>query len=564
MGVKTTFLKICLVTFVLLWSDLLLSQHLSMTNFAGDGTSLYVEGSPRLETGFDRPTIIARDNNGDIYFGVGVSELLGAPGIYKVSAESNLITLVVDNTASISGLAVKDGFIYFSFGGFSTFNNEYIYYVNPATPDVIDTLAGNGDPGEAIDGAVALESPIGNAGGLKISPDGNFLYYSAVLNDVASFYNYIQKINLTGTVNRTYRVAGQAAGLPATEVENGEEALTAELNLNVGLAWDLEENIYFATGNNKIKMIHYEGGIGKIYHVAGDGDTDYDPTETESSTASISINNRGFDITGSNQLLISDNNNYIRAINLIVGTDTEGETIETIAGTGFEDGEGEAEDDLANFDFREVDQVNIDPLDIVASSEGFYFTDLAAQRVRFVFICKNPEIFSSSIDKETICKGDEVTMSFEGDLNYGTTWKWFDEGCFEGVIPGEDGKSLTVTATESENYYVIGTGGCANNEICTEFQLDVTCKEYFNTFTPNGDGVNDFLEIPVLDNFPANTVVVYNRWGQLLEQIENYDNLTVVWTGTNGNNDPVDSGTYYFTAEANGELISSGWVQVIK
>jgi hypothetical protein len=37
-----------------------------------------------------------------------------------------------------------------------------------------------------------------------------------------------------------------------------------------------------------------------------------------------------------------------------------------------------------------------------------------------------------------------------------------------------------------------------------------------------------------------------------------------VWYGTNGGEDTVDSGTYYFTAEANGELITSGWVEVVK
>lgn len=565
MGKKTTFLKICLAACILLWSDVNLAQHLSMVNVAGNGTIPFVEGSDALETGFDAPTHIAIDDNGDIYFSVIVPEFAGkVSGVYKIDAETKVINRVIEHTSRLSGLDVKDGVIYFSFGtgNEAYFNPEYIYYINPLTPDVIDTLAGNGEYTEAINGSLARESPIGNAGGLKISPDGNFLYYSSTENEGLIFYNYIQKISLNESDVRTYRVAGQAEE-PVTEVLDGTDALLAKLDLQLGLAWDSEGNLYFATKDSKIKM---KATDGNIYHVAGNGGTEYDPTQTEARTASLGINASGFDIISStNQLVYCDKtNNRLRMINLQAGTETDGETIQTIGGTGFEDGEGDASNDLGNLSFKEAINVNIAPRDVAVTANGIFFTDLKAYRIRRVFPCKNPEILVTNIDKDEICKGDEVTMTFDGELNDGLVWKWFDEGCNEGVIPGENGESLTVTADESKTYYVIGTGGCTNNETCAEFKLDVTCKEYFNTFTPNGDGVNDFLEIPVLDNFPTNTVVVYNRWGQLLEQIENYDNLTVVWQGTNGDNDPVDSGTYYFTAEANGELISSGWVQVIK
>lgn len=67
------------------------------------------------------------------------------------------------------------------------------------------------------------------------------------------------------------------------------------------------------------------------------------------------------------------------------------------------------------------------------------------------------------------------------------------------------------------------------------------CVPYNAGFTPNGDGVNDTWEIPCLELF-TNRVQVYNRWGQLVYEAENYDNS---WDGTNVGQVLPDA-TYYY------------------
>jgi gliding motility-associated-like protein len=59
-----------------------------------------------------------------------------------------------------------------------------------------------------------------------------------------------------------------------------------------------------------------------------------------------------------------------------------------------------------------------------------------------------------------------------------------------------------------------------------------------NIITPNGDGINEFLEFKNLQYFKNNKLLIYNRWGTLLYQSDDYKNN---WTGK----DNVD-GTYYF------------------
>ncbi len=69
-----------------------------------------------------------------------------------------------------------------------------------------------------------------------------------------------------------------------------------------------------------------------------------------------------------------------------------------------------------------------------------------------------------------------------------------------------------------------------------------------NGISPNGDGFNDALTVRGLDNFPVNTVYVYNRWGNLLYEEDNYNNATP-WFGTNESGELLPEGTYFVIVE---------------
>jgi len=68
----------------------------------------------------------------------------------------------------------------------------------------------------------------------------------------------------------------------------------------------------------------------------------------------------------------------------------------------------------------------------------------------------------------------------------------------------------------------------------------------YNVITPNGDGDNDRWIIDGIEEFPNNSVVIFNRWGDKINQFEHYDNKTVVWDGTNLKGRLVPDGTYYY------------------
>ena len=63
-----------------------------------------------------------------------------------------------------------------------------------------------------------------------------------------------------------------------------------------------------------------------------------------------------------------------------------------------------------------------------------------------------------------------------------------------------------------------------------------------NTITPNGDGHNDILVIKGLESFDANSLVIYNRWGEVVFHQDNYQNTFDGYY----KNDLLPSGTYYY------------------
>jgi gliding motility-associated-like protein len=83
--------------------------------------------------------------------------------------------------------------------------------------------------------------------------------------------------------------------------------------------------------------------------------------------------------------------------------------------------------------------------------------------------------------------------------------------------------------------------------------------DFYNGFSPNGDGKNDYWNIPILNYFADNKVTIINRWGNEVWITENYDNQINRFEGENKNGDELTDGTYFYIIEYNEEE-KRGWV----
>jgi gliding motility-associated-like protein len=125
----------------------------------------------------------------------------------------------------------------------------------------------------------------------------------------------------------------------------------------------------------------------------------------------------------------------------------------------------------------------------------------------------------------------------------------------------DDVQNPVASPTENTKYSVVITSdeGCVLED---DILVEVLEKPLIpNTFTPNGDGVNDVWRIKYLDSYPNVTVNIFNRYG-----VRVYASIGYIeaWSGIfNGTALPV--GTYYYVIDPKISLpVFRGWVTVIR
>jgi len=114
-----------------------------------------------------------------------------------------------------------------------------------------------------------------------------------------------------------------------------------------------------------------------------------------------------------------------------------------------------------------------------------------------------------------------------------------------------DETTYTVTITSEE--------GCILSDMLTVSIVDeITIP---NTFTPNGDGMNDVWTLQYLDTYPKSNVTIFTRYGNIVYSSIGYP---APWDGRY-NGEILATGTYYYVIDPkNGKKPYSGFVTLIR
>jgi gliding motility-associated-like protein len=160
-----------------------------------------------------------------------------------------------------------------------------------------------------------------------------------------------------------------------------------------------------------------------------------------------------------------------------------------------------------------------------------------------VFIPEIPEALP--LDSLQFCDGSPILLDppfFDMDFDYNWTYAVDQNG-----VPVYYGNTGSVLPDQT-GYYVVETiePVCGFSSLSPYFVTVEVCDIIIpNVFSPNGDNQNSSFEIYGLDNFPRSTIQIWNRWGKLMYESDNYYKQ---WSPSE---DEAADGVYYYVLGIN-------------
>ena len=155
-----------------------------------------------------------------------------------------------------------------------------------------------------------------------------------------------------------------------------------------------------------------------------------------------------------------------------------------------------------------------------------------------------------------VLAGDSATLYPISDTESDWHYSWTPS-----TFLNSDTFAAPQTTPTTDMQYLItvrSSAGCVDSttllvKVVTDFDVP-------NTFTPNGDGINDTWIIQQLQFYPNHRIRVFDRYGQKVFESSNY----TPWDGTY-NGKALPAGTYYYIIELGGILNpKTGYVTILK
>lgn len=179
--------------------------------------------------------------------------------------------------------------------------------------------------------------------------------------------------------------------------------------------------------------------------------------------------------------------------------------------------------------------------------------------------CQVTDSVTVNVERKAIANAGTNKVIFEGQsvrLNgseqYGGNYYWTPDSALS------DPSSLTPVASPkndiSYTLHVKSTNNCGDDSssVFVRVYKKITIP---NTFSPNGDGVNDTWNIEALVTYPGCLLQVFDRYGQLVYKSVGYNQS---WDGK-CNGKVLPTGTYYYVLDLRNDTPKiSGWVFIAR
>ncbi len=159
------------------------------------------------------------------------------------------------------------------------------------------------------------------------------------------------------------------------------------------------------------------------------------------------------------------------------------------------------------------------------------------QAVTMPLTVKNVDLQVSS--DTTISNGDRALLQCLSSVDS----LWWEPSY---LVQNTNSVNTYAAPSETTTYYANAViNGCLVSKPITVTVLESIV--IFNTFSPNGDDINEKWVIEGIENYPNAEVSVFTRWGQRVFFMMGY-NKQKVWDGTS-NGKKLEAGTYFYAID---------------
>jgi gliding motility-associated-like protein len=178
----------------------------------------------------------------------------------------------------------------------------------------------------------------------------------------------------------------------------------------------------------------------------------------------------------------------------------------------------------------------------------------------------SPELSVNPSSIQNLCPGINVTLNANAGNAGNLNWEWvIDCGETDNVIDNSStsqvisGDLATEFCPEGFTVMISASNVCGSTAVSVPVDLDACLITLPNVFSPNNDDVNDIFIIDGLENYIAFggvTLKVFNRWGNLVFESDNYKN--------NWDAEGLEAGTYYYVLILPNKNEAKGAVTLVK
>lgn len=175
-----------------------------------------------------------------------------------------------------------------------------------------------------------------------------------------------------------------------------------------------------------------------------------------------------------------------------------------------------------------------------------------------VSVLQKPTVDFHDVGRELSSCDNSGSVSFSANVSHADYFHW-DMGDNISTKVYENRAFIEHAYSKPGTYQVrlvAGNQGCVSERFRA---VRTSAGNFPNVFTPNGDGVNDYFELPGVINSVGETypLSIYDRLGGLVYATQSYDNK---WEA-----DDLPSGVYFYSLTVpSANEICKGWVHVIK